>query len=229
MKESEKSRFWWVIGGIIIVWIMFGSAVLWIPWPDWLPRAAVNLPTRGQFGDSFGAVNALFSGAALAGLIYAILLQRRDLALQQEELQHWVQRKELELTRLILEGQEKQLSEQAETMDRQRFENTLFQMISLDDQDTDAKTMFDSFDTRLTTAYQKEANTPPLEFDQLFYDVWREALWSEQKWTPSFGQPGSGVKVDSMRFVRLPFAACIPPSEFCHGGGSSEVFPRCST
>ena len=55
------------------------------------------------------------------------------------------------------------------------------------------------------------------------------AAFCNQKWTPSFGQPGSGVKVDSMRFVRLPFAACIPPSEFCHGGGSSEVFPRCST
>jgi len=30
------------------------------------------------------------------------------------------------------------------------------------------------------------------------------------RWTPSFGQPGSGVKVDSMGFVRLPFVVgCI--------------------
>lgn len=55
-----------------------------------LPIAAYyNLPdwaSRGQFGDVFGAVNALFSGLAFAGLIVAILLQREDLALQREEL-----------------------------------------------------------------------------------------------------------------------------------------------
>jgi len=34
----------------------------------------------------FGIVNALFSGLALAGVAYAILLQRRELSLQREEL-----------------------------------------------------------------------------------------------------------------------------------------------
>ena len=34
----------------------------------------------------FGAVNALFSGLAFAGLIIAILLQRQELQLQREEL-----------------------------------------------------------------------------------------------------------------------------------------------
>ena len=46
--------------------------------PDWT--------TRGQFGDSFGATNALFSGLAFAGLIYTVLLQRNELKLQREEL-----------------------------------------------------------------------------------------------------------------------------------------------
>lgn len=36
---------------------------------------------RGTFGDQFGAVNALFSGLAFAGLIYTIILQRKDLKL----------------------------------------------------------------------------------------------------------------------------------------------------
>ena len=53
-------------------------------------------------------------------------------------------------------------------------------------------------------------------------------LCAEKRWTPSFGQPGSGVKVDSMRFVMLPFGERIPPSAFCHRRGSSEVVPRCS-
>ena len=34
----------------------------------------------------FGAVNALFSGLALAGIVYTIHLQREDLSLQREEL-----------------------------------------------------------------------------------------------------------------------------------------------
>lgn len=42
---------------------------------------------RGTIGDSFGMTNALFSGLAFAGVIYAILLQRQELALQRQELQ----------------------------------------------------------------------------------------------------------------------------------------------
>jgi len=39
-----------------------------------------------HFGDSFGAVNALFSGLAFAGIIATIWLQKNELALQREEL-----------------------------------------------------------------------------------------------------------------------------------------------
>jgi len=48
-----------------------------------------------------------------------------------------------------------------------------------------------------------------------------------QRWPPSFGQLGRGVKVDSMRFVRLP--VCILPSVCGHRRGSSAVVPRCSS
>lgn len=41
---------------------------------------------QGTFGDSFGAINSLFSGLALAGIIYTILLQRKELQLQRLEL-----------------------------------------------------------------------------------------------------------------------------------------------
>jgi hypothetical protein len=40
----------------------------------------------GTFGDSFGAINALFSGLAFAGIIYTIMLQKKELALQRKEL-----------------------------------------------------------------------------------------------------------------------------------------------
>ena len=62
---------------VIALWVAGGLAVYYFL-PDW--------PVRGTLGDSFGAVNALFSGLALAGVVYAILLQQRELSLQRAEL-----------------------------------------------------------------------------------------------------------------------------------------------
>jgi hypothetical protein len=56
---------------------------------------------RGQFGDKFGAANALFSGFAFAGIIITLLLQRRDLA------------------------------ETRQVMSHERFDNTFFQLVNL--------------------------------------------------------------------------------------------------
>lgn len=41
---------------------------------------------RGQFVDMFGALNALFSGLAFAGIIFTIRQQKEELELQREEL-----------------------------------------------------------------------------------------------------------------------------------------------
>ena len=65
---------------------------------------------RGTFGDMFGAVNTLFSGLAFAGVIYAILLQRKELSLQ---------RKELELTRGELERSAEAQERSAAVLDEQ--------------------------------------------------------------------------------------------------------------
>jgi hypothetical protein len=70
----------------------------------------------------FDPLNALFSGLAFWGVIYAILLQRNELALQ---------RKELELTRNEVRGQKEQLETQNLTMKQQRFENTFFSLLNL--------------------------------------------------------------------------------------------------
>lgn len=83
---------------------------------------------RGTFGDQFGAVNALFSGLAFAGLIYTIILQRHDLKLQRRDLHY--QRRELELTRKEMEEQTAEFEKQNETLRIQRFENTFFNMLS---------------------------------------------------------------------------------------------------
>src|SRR6266571_2806635 len=62
---------------IIVVWAI-GGAVVYVTQPA---------ADRAAFGEMFGAVNALFSGLAFAGVICAILLQREDLSLQRTELQ----------------------------------------------------------------------------------------------------------------------------------------------
>lgn len=59
---------------------------MWLATPFFLSCLYPDMASRGQFGDMFGAINALFSGLALLGTIYAVILQQRELELQREEL-----------------------------------------------------------------------------------------------------------------------------------------------
>lgn len=52
-----------------------------VKWVGW------DAATRGQFGDEFGAMNAIFSGMAFFGLIIAIIYQSKDLRAQTSALQ----------------------------------------------------------------------------------------------------------------------------------------------
>lgn len=69
---------------------------------------------RSSFGGMFGAVGTLFSGLAFAGVVYAILLQRRDLEMQRKELE--MTREELKRSAEAQERSEKALFEQAKQM-----------------------------------------------------------------------------------------------------------------
>lgn len=108
-KESNKSLVIVVIGGVVVLWVGLGYV------------ASIQFDP-GEFGDMFGAANALFSGLAFAGLIYAIWLQRVELRLQREELA---------ATRAELRGQKEQLEAQNRTLRKQSFENTFFQLLRL--------------------------------------------------------------------------------------------------
>lgn len=77
---------------------------------------------RGTLGDMFGPVNALFSGLAFAGLIITLIMQHEELGYQREELK---------TTNHELSAQRVQFTIQTKTMQIQRFENTLFNMLSL--------------------------------------------------------------------------------------------------
>ena len=111
--DSGKVRWWPWLLGVIVLWIL---AIIV------LPLCFPNIVERGQFGDSFGVVNALFSGLALAGVIYAIILQKKELALQREEL---------EKTRKEIKGQKEQLEAQNQTLQKQNFESSFFQLLGL--------------------------------------------------------------------------------------------------
>ena len=66
------------------------------------------IAARGQFGDKFGAINALFAGCAFAGIIFTIFLQSR----------------EIRQTKSMLEAQ-------LQEANRQRFDGTFFQLLNL--------------------------------------------------------------------------------------------------
>lgn len=117
-KKSDSTNYWPLIllsAGVVVLFC--------INW--WWLTTFDNPEKQGQFGDQFGAVNALFSGLAFAGLIFTIILQKKELALQREELSQ---------TREELNGQKKQMEEQNRTLRIQRFENTFFHMLELQQQ-----------------------------------------------------------------------------------------------
>lgn len=73
-----------------------------------------KIEARGQFGDMFGGLNALFSGLAFLGIIYTIALQREELGLQRTELE--LTRTELKRTASAQEKSESSLSKQAASL-----------------------------------------------------------------------------------------------------------------
>jgi hypothetical protein len=77
--KSKPNYYALLLFGLVAVMLWAGNWFL-------LPYLFEDLAAQGQFGDKFGAVNALFTALAFAGLIYTAILQRDQLAVQQREL-----------------------------------------------------------------------------------------------------------------------------------------------
>lgn len=118
MNENLRRDRTWPVP----LFLTLGVASAMIAAIRWIPRIYGAPDSAGEFGDMFGGINALFSGLAFVGVIYAILLQRRELQLQREELGH---------TRAELRGQKEQLEAQNRTLLQQTFDNAFFQMVAL--------------------------------------------------------------------------------------------------
>jgi hypothetical protein len=116
---DKRSTSFIVFGAVISLWLLFWFlTVVVIKDEAWAQR--------GQFGDMFGAINALFSGLAFAGVIITILLQREELIAQKEELR--LNTEALNAQKLEMNAQWKELERQNSNLKRQRFETTFFNM-----------------------------------------------------------------------------------------------------
>lgn len=73
-KKGEQSSQSPNIRVIVLICVL-----LWMTSALFVKFIAYEWDVRGQIGDSFGAVNALFSGLALAGVYYAVQLQRIEI------------------------------------------------------------------------------------------------------------------------------------------------------
>lgn len=127
-KLKTKAIFWVAVCIVIIVCVAYFLFFYFV--------VHVNMEKRGQFGDMFGFIGALFSGLAFAGLIVTMLQQREDLQNQKDEIKLQRQDLEAQTEALRLQKEEiaqtnKELKEQNKTIMLQRFENTFFNMLDM--------------------------------------------------------------------------------------------------
>lgn len=137
---------------ILILTVLIIYGVSW--W--YVDSSYTDCQDRGTFGDKFGAVNALFSGLAFAGLIFTIVLQRKELSLQREELK---------LTRKEMADQTAEFEKQNSTLQLQRFENTFFQMLSQFESVTD-NLAFSYMEDHSAKEYFENGESPTFDVNQ---------------------------------------------------------------
>jgi hypothetical protein len=127
----------WIIPVLVclIVSVYFGlTALIRCRYPE--------IEESGQVGDSFGAVNALFSGLAFAGVVIAILLQSEDLRAQEHAME--LQTKEMKDTTEALEAQTNLLDAQVRHSGRQEFDARFFETVRF------IRSSFDQLDVLFT-------------------------------------------------------------------------------
>lgn len=76
------SRDYKLIGAVLAFFAIYTIAILGSTWPI----EEMSVAKSGVFGDSFGALTALFSGLAFAGLLTTIWQQKEDIALTRKEI-----------------------------------------------------------------------------------------------------------------------------------------------
>ncbi|MFM4810138.1 putative phage abortive infection protein [Aeromonas hydrophila] len=120
MSKKDNSNGW-----LFIIPILGVVSLMWFYYPVWSYVYKdyffnSEFSEMGVFGDSYGALNTLFSALAFTGIIASIYFQREELKATREEL---------EATRNEIKNQVGLLEKQTVALDRQVFESTFFQLV----------------------------------------------------------------------------------------------------
>ena len=111
-----KKKLWAILGAILVIGAIGATLSLLYFWPTILVRidpSFKDIATLGQYGDSFGALTAIFTAAAFVVLCWTLIAQQEELRLQREEM-----KKSREI-----------FDEQKKVMALQLFETTLFNLL----------------------------------------------------------------------------------------------------
>ncbi len=141
-----RANLYWIVPLLVIA-----IACVWWYLTAWIWVNQSGLAQSSQVGDSFGAVNALFSGLALAGVVIAILLQSEDLRAQERAME--LQTQEMKDTTEALEAQTKLLASQVGHAVVQEFDAKFFELLRL------ARTTWDNTETRKTPGINADRST----------------------------------------------------------------------
>ncbi|MDK1020268.1 MAG: hypothetical protein QGD90_01350, partial [Candidatus Hydrogenedentes bacterium] len=117
---SRSIKFGVPVGIVIVIiflWAITPGVAFWFfrIYSVEKPSGTPTFEDLGVVGDSFGLMNALFSGGALVGVIVAIFLQSRELKLMHVEMR----------------GQKEQLEGQRLALERSNLDDTFFQILRL--------------------------------------------------------------------------------------------------
>jgi hypothetical protein len=144
-SEVKLSLLFIFIGIVIFLWVAY-----WVACVYFIPFSENSAAIRGQFGDMFGGINALFAAFAFAGLLYTVYLQREQLSLQRQELEEARQEavEQRSLQRQELEDSRKESIKQITTMQQTVWASALDALIRVhtrilekDSQDSEARKM----------------------------------------------------------------------------------------
>ncbi|OAI10064.1 hypothetical protein [Methylomonas methanica] len=68
---------------VVFIFIVYSSSLILITWSN----PEISIDKSGVFGDSFGALTALFTGLAFAGTLRTLQIQSEELKLQRTEIE----------------------------------------------------------------------------------------------------------------------------------------------
>lgn len=113
----------WIVGCVVCFDILIVGAIISHWWAEnFFVERSGSVGQKSLFGDSFGAVNALVSAFAFAGMIVSFFMQRSELRLQRKELQE---------NRQEMSQQTAQFTAENRNLEIQRFENFFYNMLNL--------------------------------------------------------------------------------------------------